>query len=827
MSLQARIASVLDRARLVDLFCVQAEDDHAFFIDDRHLGAVSVGLPVPGGADRIVDAIKAILMTEMPPGTIVNFSLFSSPNIDNTISFYSNRRIGSTTSNVLERLSDQFASHFRDHAEISPFGEGYAPVNETEVIFWLKVPLSSVSDLPAESELDAFKLLNDRCLEAMQNAGLPLSRLNERNFIMLMRSLLNPFGPIDTSYNEEIPTREQIAGPGAYFSLPDAKSIVIDDDVHAKVLSMRRLPRKMGVEMMNYMIGDPLGLTNQISCPYLISTTIQFPKIGEKRSAIERRSHAINYQVFGPMAKWMPKLAAKKKGIDIMVEQLTNHGEVPVEMNTTMILYGRSKKEVNRQSGSLVSYFERFQFGFAEDKRIHGVMFLNAMPLFATTETTQNTHRYWTMGLKHALQFIPIIGDWRGTCDPDTGAPGSASLFLTRRSQAVFFDLFNGSRNYNFVISGDTGGGKSFTGQVIALNEASLGTKVWVFDLGYSYSKVAHVIGGEVIDVNVESGLCFNPFTLVESLQEDMESLKSMLAVMASPNEILPHDQLLLIEEAIKSCWERFGTQTTPHDIYDYLNQQDKPNAQDLALRFFPWSAAGQYDRLVNGVNNICFNKDFVVLELEGVSSNPHLRLVITLMLAQRIQTETFKKDKSRRKLVMFEEAWKLLKDESGNGYIGKFIEELYRRIRKENGAVGVITQNLFDMCQDVSGMAMLSAAEWKILMPQSQASINYIRSENVLPLDDYGLDLLKSLRAVPPKFSEALILNNETYGVARVTVDKWISAMMSSKGAARNEILDAISNGVDPVQAVDEFIQRQADRNNNLPTYQEEEAYV
>ena len=70
MSLHSRIASAIERARLVDLFTVQAEDDYIFFMDDRHLGAVSVGMPLPSGSGRAVEAIKAILQADVPAGTL-------------------------------------------------------------------------------------------------------------------------------------------------------------------------------------------------------------------------------------------------------------------------------------------------------------------------------------------------------------------------------------------------------------------------------------------------------------------------------------------------------------------------------------------------------------------------------------------------------------------------------------------------------------------------------------------------------------------------------------------------------------------------------------
>ncbi|MNP86204.1 hypothetical protein D3C76_1863000 [compost metagenome] len=64
----------------------------------------------------------------------------------------------------------------------------------------------------------------------------------------------------------------------------------------------------------------------------------------------------------------------------------------------------------------------------------------------------------------------------------------------------------------------------------------------------------------------------------------------------------------------------------------------------------------------------------------------------------------------------------------------------------------------------------------------------------------------------MPGKYSEIMVKRSDTdWGIVRLVVDHFHNVMFSTKGAARNEILDQLDQGIDAVDAVNNFIEREA----------------
>lgn len=93
--------------------------------------------------------------------------------------------------------------------------------------------------------------------------------------------------------------------------------------------------------------------------------------------------------------------------------------------------------------------------------------------------------------------------------------------------------------------------------------------------------------------------------------------------------------------------------------------------------------------------------------------------MVMQLMM-YRITQEMYL-DRSKRKLVIIDEAWDLM----GSGSSANFIEAGYQRARKYGGAFGTITQSVDDYYKNEATRAAITNADWLFLLRQKPESID------------------------------------------------------------------------------------------------------
>ena len=141
--------------------------------------------------------------------------------------------------------------------------------------------------------------------------------------------------------------------------------------------------------------------------------------------------------------------------------------------------------------------------------------------------------------------FIPIQGEWSGTTTP-------GMLFIGRRGQLLNWNPFdNKGGNYNTIVAGRSGGGKSVFMQDLLLNGLRMGVNVFILDVGRSYKKLSDLVGGQEIEFSRKSNICLNPFSKItlddpEEKETAFIMLKSVISCMASTGTEEKHEGSLI-----------------------------------------------------------------------------------------------------------------------------------------------------------------------------------------------------------------------------------------------------------------------------------------
>jgi conjugal transfer ATP-binding protein TraC len=570
------------------------------------------------------------------------------------------------------------------------------------------------------------------------------------------------------------------------------------------MLSPKHLPREFSIALMNHMIGDPHGVHNQVRFPYFMSLTLHYPDQLEKKTAIEHKANWINHQLFGgSAAKFMINLGLKKEGFDILRQELETRSAVLVETTFTFCLFARRRDELMGHIEDIRTYWTSMGFEMRLDKNVLDVLLGQTLPLGASKLRSKGLERSHTLTSSQASQFLPILGEWRGT-------KNATMLLTTRRGEVAGFDLFDHGQSFSAVLVAAPGSGKSFVTQRMITDYLAEGAKVWVIDSGRSYQKLAAVAGGTFLEFSPNSDVCLNPFTdfleerggALRNINDEMDLLAALVERMAAQRDPLDDIGVEILKKAIRQTFIEHQGHSTIRNISDWLMAQvDEPRARDLAVRMDSFSY-GQYAKFFNGHANVNMKNDFVVLELEGLSQQRQLQQVVLLQIIAQITNEMFN-DNERKKILFIDEAWGLLDDP----IMSRAMLAIFKKARKHRGSIVVVTQGISDLYNSPAGISMMESTAWQLILKQKTESIDAVRKNGQLTLDDYSFEMLKTLETTIGSHSEMMVVGNGCAGIFRLAVDKFTQAIFSTTGESRYQVLNDIAAGMDAMEAIERQI--------------------
>lgn len=324
------------------------------------------------------------------------------------------------------------------------------------------------------------------------------------------------------------------------------------------------------------------------------------------------------------MVKFLPALAQRKHGFDVLFEALDN-GDRPLKAYLGLVLF-TPKAEAVAALSNLRTYWRELGFQVMADHFFSLPLFLHCLPFGAERAVLRDSMRYRTLAATQAVTLMPVFGDWKGT--------GTPVLNLVARSgQLLEVSLFDTASNYNAVIAAQSGSGKSFlTNELLATN-LSVGGRCWVIDVGRSYENLCASLEGQFVAFTREATLCLNPFALIRNWEEEADVITALVTAMAAPTEPLGDYRTAGLKRALKSLWDTKGTAMSVDDVAEELLADEDQRIRDVGQQLYPFTTAGEYGRFFNGANTVAFESSFVVLELEELKGRKHLQQVVLLQL--------------------------------------------------------------------------------------------------------------------------------------------------------------------------------------------------
>ena len=680
-------------------------------------------------------------------------------------------------------------------------------LREINLIITARIPLSFPE--PTVKEQETILELRNASLETLKASGFTAQLLHVENYLRAMESIINWGDPPGwqlsetTTFDPNRLVRDQVADYNIMLRV-HADRLELGGKV-VKVLSPKRVPETTYFGVTRQLLMDQLTGSRGVKNNILLCTSIYFPDTENRRGKLEKERQWVANQAYGPMLKYTPRLARKKKSYDVLFESLEN-GDRLVRLAMTAVLIC-DPEDISGAVGNLQSYWRESGFQMLEDKYITLIQFRHSLPFGAEPSALTQLQRYRTMGARQALVFLPVFGSWKGTATP-------VMQFVGRDGQLMYFDLFDSPTNYNAVIAAQSGSGKSFLTNEIIMQYLSIGGRCWVLDIGRIYEKLAKLLDENFLIFDAGSDICLNPFGLIKDYNEEADILTGLITTMAAPTETLTDFQTSGLKRVLNHVWENEGPEMNVDSLATALKSEDDTRLRDIGEQLYPFTTKGEYGRYFNGQNNINFAGRLTVIELEQLRGRKQLQQVVLLMMIYQIQQDMYLGQRDRRKLVIIDEAWDILTQ----GNVATFIEHGFRRFRKYGGSAIVVTQSINDLYASDSGEAIAENSAIKMLLGQTREAISRLQQSRRLELGDYGYALLKTLHTVPGNYSELAIITEDGLGLARLYVEPFRKLLYSTKAEDVYALEQLQAQGLSLTDAINHLIAVQAEGPRQQP---------
>lgn len=458
---------------------------------------------------------------------------------------------------------------------------------------------------------------------------------------------------------------------------------------------------------------------------------------------------------------------AKLQDIESLLAALISQGEKIFDMSFQVLLSSENEDELDQQVALTLTKVRELAGAEAMQETIASFDIFSELAI-PNAQTIERRKKIKTCNLS---DLLPIYGPW--------GGHEKASILLrSRLGSLVKFDPFSKElTNHNMLVSGGSGSGKSFCANILLLHLLKENPKVYIVDIGNSYGRLCELLGGQYVRFGIDMDLSLNPFDLPmgESVPtgEKVKFLVSLIEIMTKENGAsgLTKLERSEIEESIFKCYEEHK-QPTLSDLKTILLSHDDVNLRRLGRILNSWTGDTPYGKFIDRPTSIELKKGLISFDLKGLDSAPDLQAICLFIITDLVWREV-QQDKATKKLLIFDECWQLLENESGAHFIGN----VFRTFRKYYAGVIAISQDIDDFARSKVAGAILPNSSTKWLLMQKGA--NQERLREVLQLNDTELALIASLYQERGRFSESYLIAGDHRSVVAIEptpLEYWIA---------------------------------------------------
>lgn len=743
------------------------DEQLGIYQNDNSYGFCMFATPLNGASEQIATNLMGLFKLRWPQAATLSFCLYSSKELKHKFDIWLDRRKNAENP-LIQEIAKNRVEYLKSGINKTLIKNEKLLVRDYRMV--VSVTFDGELDEYNRNEVDIFK---KTFTSTLNNLGMQPQDMHPDMLLDFMDEIFNRkegFRDENYKYNPYTPIKNQIIGPSTRI-LTDKDGVSFNNTI-VRGLAVKEYPQQAALAQAMDLIGDILEDNTQPSSQFMFCTNIWFPDLSSLKTKINAKSTRAIQNAESKMAKWVPDFKSKADDWREVTKTLSD-GQGLCYFSQAFFTFSELGQS-NYSENDLVDVFRSKGWNVVPVSFIEFPVFLSCMPMQFDNDMYGVMDKLSLIRLMpqwNIVNLLPIIGEWAGN------SLGDGMMLIGRRGQTMNLDIFKSEGNYNVAIAADSGAGKSFFMNDMIISYLGVGAKIFVIDVGRSYLKLCEVLGGQFISFgNDVKNVCLNPFSGIlggdeEDLEDNLNMIKDIVCQAISPKIALSNLEVTYVGIAVRDAFYSKGVDACFDDVCTLLLNHSEKLVSNLGVQLTPYSKDGVYSRFFNGPANVTFNNQFIVLELEELNMKPQLRSVVLALLMLRISQEMYLSSKSLHKICAIDEAWDLLKAGSSTQ---AFIETGYRRARKYNGSFITITQRIQDYYANEGATACLTNSGWQFMLKQQPESIDQLKDDSKLSLDDWQMKLIKSIKTRKGQYSEIFVKSQGIATPTRLMVDPY-----------------------------------------------------
>jgi type IV secretory pathway VirB4 component len=416
-----------------------------------------------------------------------------------------------------------------------------------------------------------------------------------------------------------------------------------------------------------------------------------------------------------------PILETAMADIEVLRDKLQQGTDKFFELGVYITIYENSVKELDETESKIKGLLE-YQLIFAKPATFRMMEGFNST--LPTDDDQLNVHT--------SLNTEPLSSLFPFVSFDLTSNSGILYGINTHNNSLVLFDRFK-LENYNSVVFGKSGGGKSYTIKLEVLRSLVFGTQVLIIDPEDEYKYLADTVGGSAVKISINSDQHLNPFDLPASKEGempadvfrshilDLSGLMKLLLGDLTPEESAILDEALIQTYAIKDITPESDFSNLPPPVLGDLHSilEGLTGAESMATRLKKYTE-GTFAGFLNKPTNVPLDNQMIVFGIRDMEEE--LRPIAMYVILNFIWVKVRRDIKQR--IILVDEAWVLMKYQVG----ADFLSNIAKRCRKYFTGLTTISQDIPDFLSSPQGKTILTNSSIQVLMKQSPAAIDIVQ---------------------------------------------------------------------------------------------------